>query len=367
MEQVNILVIGAGAVGLAIGWELSKDHEDVVIVETENSFGRHTSSRNSEVLHSGIYYPQNSLKAKFCVRGIQQLYDYAKKNNIEYENCGKLVVATSDEEIEYLYWLKENGEKNGVSGLEIYEQENCLEKAPPIKAKKTLWVPSTGIIDTHSLMKSLESNFEKNDGFAVYEMEVTQIEYKNGKYLVSFSNGEKFEANILINSAGLFSDKIAEMGGLDIDKLNLKLHWCKGEYFKTNKKIDVKNLIYPVPDPKGIFLGIHLTLNLAGEIRFGPNAYYVNELNYKMDDTYKEEFMKAINKYIDIDPQYIHADDTGIRAKLQGPDDGFRDFYIQEESKNNLPNFINIIGIESPGLTCCLSIGEYVKGIIEKL
>ena len=367
MEQVNILIIGAGAVGLAIGYELSKHYEDVVIVEKENSFGRHTSSRNSEVVHSGIYYPQNSLKAELCVQGIKKLYEYSKENKIPYDNCGKLVVATSDKEIDYLGWLKGNGEKNGVSGLEIYDRETCLEKAPSIKAKRALWVPSTGIIDTHSLMKSMESNFEKNDGFAVYEMEVTQIEYKNGKYLVSFSDGEQFEANILINSAGLFSDKIAEMSGLDINKMNLKLHWCKGEYFKTNKKFEVKNLIYPVPDPQGIFLGIHLTLNLAGEIRFGPNAYYINDLNYKMDDTYKEEFLKAINNYIEIDSEHIHADDTGIRAKLQGPNDGFKDFYIQEESKNNLPDFINLIGIESPGLTCCLSIGEYVKGIVDKL
>jgi len=366
MEKVEFLIIGAGVVGLAIGKILSENYEDVVVVEKEKSFGRHTSSRNSEVLHSGIYYPQNTLKAKLCVEGLDLIYDFVEENNIPYNNCGKLVVATSENEINELFRLKENGEKNGSKGLSIINQEECKRLEPQIKALKALKVDSTGIIDTHKFMESLESKIEENDGFVIYNMEVASVTKQDDFYVVSFTNGEKYQANVLVNSAGLFSDKIAEMVGINITKNNLKLHWCKGEYYKNNHIKDINHLIYPLPDPTGVFLGIHLTINLNGEVRFGPNAYYIVENDYKMDHRHKTEFSDAINRYINMDEDNLHLDDCGIRSKLQEEGGTFRDFYIKEESDNGFPNFINIIGIESPGLTSCLSIAKYVESFIRR-
>jgi L-2-hydroxyglutarate oxidase LhgO len=366
MEKVNILVIGAGVVGLATAKVLSEHFEDVVIVEKEKSFGRHTSSRNSEVLHSGIYYPQGTLKSELCVKGLEPVYEYCRENNVPHSNCGKLVVATDEEELPSLYKLKENGEKNGVTGLEIIDQAGCNELEPQIKAIKAMFVPSTGIVDTHKLMAKLESDAEENEAFAVYEMEVVSIEKKESTYVVTFENGEVFEANIVVNSAGLYCDKIAGMVGIDVEKEDLEMHWCKGEYYKTTKIKNVNHLVYPLPDPKGIFLGIHLTINLNGEVRFGPNAYYLEDLDYSMDETYKAEFTKAVNKYLEIDEASMQLDDCGIRPKLQAKGEGFRDFYIEEESDKGFPNFINLIGIESPGLTSCLAIAEKVKELIRK-
>ena len=365
MEKVNILIIGAGVIGLAVARELSKEFEDVVLVEAERTFGRHTSSRNSEVLHSGIYYPKGSLKARLCVEGVKEIYKYARENDIPFKNCGKLIVANNQEELSILKKLKINGENNGVQDLHIINEVECCKLEPQIKAKYALKVPSTGIIDSHKLMQRLEIEAENNGVFIVYDMKVFSIEVFDKRYLVKFSNGEVFIAKTLINCAGLFSDKIAEIVGIDIKLENLQLHWCKGEYYKSSKIKEINHLIYPVPDPNGIFLGIHLTINLHGEVRFGPNAYYVDKLNYDMDETYKLEFLKAIRNYMKIDEEYFNLDDCGIRAKLQKEGEEFRDFYIKEESEKGFPNFINCIGIESPGLTCCIALAQEVRKLIK--
>ncbi|MDP8200643.1 MAG: NAD(P)/FAD-dependent oxidoreductase [Candidatus Tenebribacter burtonii] len=364
MEQVNILIIGAGIIGLAVAKNLSKEFEDVVLVEAEETFGRHTSSRNSEVIHSGIYYPKGSLKARLCVNGNQALYQYAKENNIPFRNCGKLIVANNKDELSILKEIKNNGEKNRVPNLQIINEVECKKLEPQIIAKYALKVPSTGIIDTHKLMQKLENEAEDNGAFIIYNMKVISIDALDEGYIVNFANGEVFETNIIVNCAGLHSDKIAEMVGIKTKRENLQLHWCKGEYYKSSKIKDIDHLIYPLPDPDGIFLGIHLTINLHGEIRFGPNAYYVDKLNYEMNESYKPEFLKAIKNYMKIDEENFHFDDCGIRAKLQEDGGDFRDFYIKEESEKGFPNFINCIGIESPGLTCCLTIAEEVKKLI---
>lgn len=364
MEQVDVLIIGAGIVGLAVAEKLSRQLTDVVLVEKETTFGLHTSSRNSEVIHSGLYYPPGSLKAILCLRGAQLVYQFARANQIPYRQCGKIIVATRNSEIRELHRLKDNGSINGVQGLRILDRQECLDLEPRIKAIKALWVPETGIINTHKLMQKLAGRSEDQGAILLYNMEATAIEFNQGRYHVRFGNGETFSTRILINAAGLFSEQVARMAGINTEETGLRIYWCKGEYYKTNHLTDISHLVYPVPDPDGIFLGIHLTINLNNEVRFGPNAYFVENVNYGMDERYKADFIRAVSRYLDLPPETLHLDDCGIRAKLQGPDCGFRDFYIKEESVRSLPGFINIMGIESPGLTSSLAIAELVEKLI---
>ncbi len=364
MENVNILVIGAGVVGLAVARRLSEEFDDVVVVEKEPSFGRHTSSRNSEVIHSGIYYPNNSLKAALCVKGNQMLYDYAAERGVPCERCGKLVVATSDEEKDELIRLQKNGTANGVQNLTIIDGDEVNALEPSVKAIAALKVESTGIIDTHKLMYKMEKDVEANDGFIVYDMRVINIIMDKGVYNVLFEDGEVFRCRYIVNCSGLYSNDIITMLKLDKDNPELMIQWCKGEYYKTNIKRDIHHLIYPVPDPKGVYLGIHLTKNLNNELRFGPNAYYVDEIDYKFDEQYKSDFHKAINNYLDLDEEELYQDDCGIRPKLQKKGEDFRDFYIKEETDKGYPGLINLIGIESPGLTSALAIAEFVAQLI---
>jgi L-2-hydroxyglutarate oxidase LhgO len=364
MEKVKILIIGAGCVGLAIGEELSRHYEDVVIVEMEASYGRHTSSRNSEVIHSGIYYPQHSLKAELCLKGRKLLYNYLAANKIAHKKCGKLVVAVSEPEIPALRELQANGIRNGVTDLEILTADECKELALEVKAVAGMLVPCTGIMDTHGFMRAMKIKFEANDGFLLFDTEVMAIQQTADGYLVTCNNDEQFLAETLINAAGLECETIASQAGIDTEAAGLKLHWCKAEYFKTSQKFQLDKLIYPLPDPTGMYLGIHLTLNLAGEVRFGPSAYYVDNLDYGMDEKYKQDFIDSVSQYLNIDTEKLHPDDTGIRPKLQAAGEGFRDFYIKEESKRGLPGFINLMGIESPGLTSCLAIAQYVATLI---
>lgn len=364
MEQVGVLVIGAGAVGLAVGRALAEKFEDVVVVEQEDSFGRHTSSRNSEVIHSGIYYPQNTLKRSMCVHGNRLMYEFLARYRVNHKNTGKLVVATAEAELSALHRLYENGLANEVPGLKLLSRDETLRMEPQVKAIESLWVPSTGIMDTHNLMKRLESLIEDNDGFVVYDMKVTGLDQKDGGWEVHFANGEVYHSEIVINCSGIFSGDILPLVGMQ-DRSDLKLHWCRGEYFRCTKVKGINHLIYPLPDPLGVSLGIHLVLDLNGEIRFGPSAEYTDSINYSMDESHKSAFYQSVNNYLPVEEDWLSPDDVGIRPKLQAPGQPVRDFYIKHEE--NLPGFINLVGIDSPGLTSCLAISEYVRKMVEEI
>ncbi len=365
MEKINILVIGAGVIGLAVARVLSKKHADIVLCEKEKSWGRHTSSRNSEVIHSGIYYPADSLKAKFCVAGNHLLYEYLNKYNIPYKNTGKLVVATGESEEAYLANLQINAVANGVTDTCLIGAEAVKAINPQIIASLALQVPSTGIMDTHKLMHSMAVQIEENDGFIIYEAGVISIKkYING-YIVEFANGEKYLCTTLINCAALHSDTIAQMLGIDTVAANLQVHWCKGEYYKSSEKLNIETLVYPVPDPLGLSLGIHLSINLAGEMRFGPSAYYVDKLDYQMDESRRADFEESIKRYLNLDMSRLHPDDTGIRPKLQAVGETFRDFFISDMTAYDCSRYIHLGGIESPGLTSCLAIASYVEQIVD--
>ena len=359
--QFDAIVIGAGIVGLAVAQKLSEDFDDILIVEKENSFGKHVSSRNSEVIHSGIYYPQNSLKARLCMEGNKMLVDFARKYSIHQKNCGKLVVISEPSDKDKLESLMENGIKNGVEGLQLLTEGEVKKKEPHIKSAGALWVPTAGIIDSHGVMQKLEYLTKLNEGVVVYNSEVTDIQFKAENYTVSFRDLDyTASSKIIINSAGLYCDKVSSMVGID----DYQLHICKGEYYKTSLyRNQIHSLIYPLPTD--ISLGLHIVLHLDGTIGFGPNAYYVDEIDYSMDDSHKNTFLTHINRYLNLPENALTEDFTGIRPKIQAPGQPSQDFIIVNEKEKGYDNFINLIGIESPGLTAALAIAEYMKDIID--
>jgi len=366
METANIVIIGAGVVGLAIAAKVSEKNEAVFLFEKNGRFGQETSSHNSGVIHSGIHYPKNSLKANLCVKGNAMIYEICERYKIPYKKLGKLTVAIEEEEIDELEKLMRMGEENGVEGLRFLEKEEVKKMEPNVSVEKAIYSPSTGIVEPDELMNFFYAQAHKNYAILTTETEVTGLrKVDNGYEVNGTSVGEKFTimAKTVINCAGLYSDKIATMVGLDVDKLRYRLHYCKGDYFRVVGKPPVKMLVYPVP--KGPGLGIHLTPDLAGTIRLGPNAYYVNNINYEVESNEKE-FREDVKRFLpSINEHQIQADSAGIRPKLQGPNDGFRDFVIRHEADRDLFGLINLIGIESPGLTAAPAIGEFVSEMYE--
>jgi len=359
--EFDAIVIGAGVVGLSIAKELSEVYDNVLVIEKEHSFGQHTSSRNSEIIHSGIYYPQEALKTKLCVEGNRLLYSFLEKHNLPHKKCGKLIVATNLQEQSVLEKLYKQGFKNGVANLSLISKEQIAEIEPDVKASMAILAPETGIVDSHSLMLKLEQIAKAQNVIFSYNTKVSDISIKNNLYYLTLEKEEVIlTSKLVVNSAGLWSDQIATMAGIS----DYKLYWNKGEYFKTTRYKNMNKLVYPVPDPSGKYLGIHTVLDLDGNVTFGPNAYYVDKLEYKIDEENKIQFYESIKRYLEIEIEDLSPAMSGIRPKLQSQNENFRDFIIKNETDLGYNNFINLIGIESPGLTCCLSIAKHIKEII---
>ncbi|MFH1715383.1 MAG: NAD(P)/FAD-dependent oxidoreductase [Elusimicrobiota bacterium] len=366
MDEMDITIIGAGVVGLAIGAMLAKNNREVTVLEKNVMFGQETSSRNSEVMHSGIHYRPGSLKAKFCSRGNELLYDICEKNSINYSRIGKLTVAINDDEQKILLELLDMGIKNGVKGLKVLDKKEANEIEPGVNAVGALYSPNTGIIDSHNLMKYYESEINHNNGIVVYDSEVVEIKKENDRYLIKIKKDDyAFKSRVVINSAGLGAHEIAAMAGIDINKAGYRIQFCKGEYFALSKKLPIKHLIYSVPKELG--LGIHVVIDLGGNYKLGPNAFFVDKIDYKVDPSHIDEFYESAKKYYsDVAQSDLHPDMSGIRPKLKYEKNGYRDFIIRDEKDKGFPNFINLIGIESPGLTSAPAIAEYVKSILDK-
>ncbi len=362
LERANIVIIGGGVVGLAIAAELSKDNEGVFVFEKNKRLGQEVSSHNSGVVHSGIHYPKNSLKAKLCVAGNKMIYDICTKRGLPFKRLGKLTVANSENEFRQIELLKKQGEENGVDGLEVLDSEEVRKMEPAIRAEQALYSPSSGIIEPDYLLEYYKSLTRINGGVIVPDTEVKSVKNRDTGYEIGGRNGGSnfsLMANTIINSAGLGADRIAEIAGMDIEALGYRLHFCKGDYFRIADRPPVSHLVYPVPDGPG--LGIHLTPDLSGSVKMGPNAYYVSNLDYRVESS-KEDFRKDVSRYLpSIVNMRIEEDSSGIRPKLQGPGEGFRDFVIREEGNQGFPGFFNLIGIESPGLTASPAIASYVS------
>jgi L-2-hydroxyglutarate oxidase LhgO len=370
--DTEITIIGAGVVGLAISQRLSSEYSGLFLIEKHPTFGQETSSRNSEVIHAGIYYPEGSLKARLCVEGKTLLYNFCRQYEVPFNNCGKLIVATSEEEVSVIEGIRKTALKNGVDDLVLIGREEIAGMEPNIFALKALYSPSTGIVDSHSLMKQYETNTINNNGQIVYGSEVIGTKRLKEGYEVIIMDAENarysFSTRILINSAGLTADKVSEMAGMKDE--NLKIIFCKGEYFrlKPPKNKLIKRLIYPVPIHNLEGIGIHVTIDLGGGVKLGPDVSWIksNSYDYKVDSAKQEAFYRAAKKFLPfIEIEDIMPEMAGIRPKIQKPGDPVKDFYIMEESVRGCPGFINLIGMESPGLTSSLAIANYVRGLID--
>jgi L-2-hydroxyglutarate oxidase LhgO len=369
--EIDVIIIGAGVVGLAIAAEVSRTNKNVLVFEKNRTFGLETSSRNSEVIHAGMYYPENSLKAKFCVSGNRLLYAFCKKYEINHKRLGKIIVAADENETKELERLYRQGLKNGISDLQMLTREEIKLLEPNVEAVAGLLSPSTGVIDSHDLMKTLCGCAKENGVTFAFGAEVININRIAGGYEVSIQDSERtysVTGSIVINAAGLFSDKIAQSAGIDVEKAGYKLHYCKGAYFSLSPKIRrlVNRLVYPVPEQAG--LGTHVTLALDGSMRLGPNTKYVDEIEYSIDERDRADFFIAAHRYLpSIEIDDLAPDFAGVRPKLQAKGQGFRDFVIRDEADKGLPGLVNLIGIESPGLTAALAIAPHIAGMVEEI
>jgi L-2-hydroxyglutarate oxidase LhgO len=366
-SEVDIIIIGAGVVGLAIAAEVSRTCKNVFVFEKNRTYGLETSSRNSEVIHAGMYYPETSFKAKFCVSGNQLLYEFCKKHNINHKQSGKLIVAADDSETKEVERLYHQGIRNGISGLKMLTREDIKKLEPNVNAVAALLSPSTGVVDSYYLLQSFFSCAQGNGAGFIFGAEVIGIRKNAHGYEVTIQDRKEIYSvtgRVVINAAGLFSDRVAQMAGIDIEKAGYKLHYCKGEYFSLSPKIGrlVNRLVYPVPEQAGV--GVHVTLSTDGRMRLGPNVKYTDTIDYSIDENDKAEFFRAAQRYLpSIALDDLAPDFAGIRPKLQGQGQGFRDYIIRDETDKGLPGLINLIGIESPGLTASPAIAKYVAGI----
>ncbi|MCD4812549.1 NAD(P)/FAD-dependent oxidoreductase [bacterium] len=353
-------VIGAGVIGLAVARSLlqhCRPGETVLVVEKEGRFGCGISSRNSEVIHAGIYYPTHSLKHTLCIAGRRMLYAYCDAHKVPHAKCGKLIVATTPEEETVLEDVEKQALANGVEAVRRLTRSQALEMEPDIKVFSALFSEETGMIDTHKFMQSMAAEIEAAGGIIAYGAAVTDVELKKGDYVIRLADDTVFHSGYVINAAGLQALEISKMIGVE----PVRLHPCKGSYFYYTGKHRVKHLVYPVPEKKLTGLGVHATLDLTGRLKFGPDTEYVHAGDdYEIDEGKKKSFFEAAQKIIpSVKYDQLVPDMAGIRPKIQGPEDPVvKDFYICEEKTS--PKWINLLGIESPGLTCALAIGDYV-------
>lgn len=362
--KTQTVVIGAGVVGLATARALAKAGHDVIVLEGADRFGEGISSRNSEVIHAGIYYPEGSLKAKLCVRGRQRLYDYCLSHKVEHRKCGKWIVAADESQNGKLRDIQAAAARNGVE-LALHDGDEVAGDVPEIRASAGLWSPETGIIDSHGLMLSLLGELEDTGGQLVLRSPVVAAEsgVHGHRLRLGGDNPLVLEAKHVINAAGLGAVPLAK-SWVGLPEEHKPQQWlARGVYFSYRGRTPFKTLIYPVPEPGG--LGVHLTLDLAGQARFGPDVEWIGKEDYTVDPGRQETFARGIRQWWPgLDPARLQPAYAGIRPKLAGPDGGFSDFRIEGPEEHGVQGLVNLFGIESPGLTSCLAIAEFVEELL---
>jgi L-2-hydroxyglutarate oxidase LhgO len=369
--DVDVVVVGAGVVGLACAERLSRAGRSVVVVEQHEGFGRETSSRSSEVIHSGLYYATGSLKATLCVEGARLLYDWCERHGVRARAIGKYIVASSTEEEPALDRLARQAQANGAVEVTRVGREHLLREEPNVRATAGLWSPRTGILDSHGFMQSLVSASRSNGCLFAWRNKLLAVERGGDGYCLSVTppsgDTDRIATRQLVNAAGLHADEVAALGGVDVAAAGYRQTYVKGSYFRVRRPGLVRHLVYPVP-PAGLAgLGLHLTLDLDGGIRLGPDVEVLGhrEPRYAVDEGRKPIFLAAVSRYVpglgldDLDP-----DQSGIRPKLGTPGGEARDFVLSEETARGLPGWVNLVGFESPGLTASLATAERVADLL---
>jgi L-2-hydroxyglutarate oxidase LhgO len=367
MEKVDCIVAGAGVIGLAAARALALAGREVIVLEAHDCIGSEISSRNSEVIHAGIYYPAGSLKALLCVKGRKQLYRYCVAHHVPFKRCGKFIIAADKEQQPELQAIYEKARANGVDDLLFLDKKEMQRREPHLKCVSSLWSPSTGIIDSHAYMLALQTDVENAGGIIVFTSKVTAGAVDNGLLALTVVSGDscfRITANTVINCAGLGGDKLA----YSIDGINTKslpvYSYAKGNYFTYSGKSPFSSLVYPVPDEYG--LGVHVTHDMSGNLRFGPDVEWVDEINYAVDPHRSERFYEAIRNYWpDLAEGSLLPAYAGIRPKINGKGLPAADFVIQGKSEHGVTGLINLFGIESPGLTSSLALADYVKAMAD--
>ena len=364
MEQVDAVVIGAGVVGLAVGRALALSGREVMVLESENAIGTGTSSRNSEVIHAGIYYPAGSLKARLCVQGKNMLYAYCAERGVAHQRLGKLIVATGPEQVQALDGIMAKAAANGVHDLQKLSATEAQALEPALACEAALLSPSTGVVDSHGLMLALQGDMENAGGLLALVSPVQHIGVRQGTAThpirVTTQDGTELACKVLVNAAGL--NAVALARGMDgIDKSALpQAHYAKGNYFTLAGKAPFSRLIYPVPEAAG--LGVHLTLDLGGQAKFGPDVQWVDDpADLQVDPRRGDAFYAEVRKYWPaLQDGALQPGYAGMRPKISGPHEAAADFMIQGPAGHGVPGLVNLLGIESPGLTSSLAIAAEV-------
>ena len=366
MDRVDCVVVGAGVIGLAVARKLAQAGREVIILEAAEAIGTVTSSRNSEVIHAGIYYPAGSLMARMCVAGKGALYDYCRDHGIPHRNCGKLIVATTAAESEKLQSIRAHAEANGVNDLQVLSGDAARELEPALNCDAALLSPSTGIVDSHAYMLALRGDAEAAGSVPAFNTPLLRAKASEGRIELDTGGDAPMtlECSLLVNAAGLAASAVARsIDGMPIELIP-RTYLAKGNYFSCNARAPFSHLIYPVPEPGG--LGVHLTLDMAGQARFGPDVEWVDTIDYAVDPARAQRFYPAIRRYWPTLPDgALMPSYSGIRPKIVPPAVAVQDFLIQGPRDHGVEGLINLFGIESPGLTSSLAIADHVGDLAD--
>ena len=367
--NVDCVVIGAGVVGLAIARSISLSGKEVYVLESADRIGTQTSSHNSEVMHAGLYYKTGSLKAKFCLEGYKKLQKYCSARGINFNKIGKFVVATDEDQQKKLELLQANACANNVTDTKIVDEKFAKSIEPELACYSALSSPNTGIIDSHALMLSFHGDIQDAGSKIVFHSPVVGGSLSSDRVVLHLGDKEKSQVKVrwVINAAGLWAQKVAEsIEGFPVSKIP-RTYFAKGNYFALKYASPFKRLIYPLPG-RDHNVGIHITLDMDGRARFGPDIQWVDQIDYSVDLASEKFFYQSIRQYYPaLKEDSLQPDYAGIRPRLSGPGGGFNDFLIQTPSDHGSGNIINLFGIESPGLTSCIAIGDYVASKINAL